>query len=266
MLSTNYCNYNFSNPDYDIIDRPNGTVEYLFLYFQTPMKIRLDGHIITTVPGACILIPPNTPTYYQAVCHFTNSFVHFYGPDADKIVSGFSNIPLNQIFYPMDVHTINQILKDIYTEDTSRDFLYENLIHNLICRLLITVSRQLGTSVHIPDYARDLYDTFQKARLTILTNPERNWTSASMAALTNLGSSQFYEYYRKFFHQSPKSELLNVRLERAQYMLQHENFNVATVAEYCGFCNLSHFTRYFKKRCGCTPGEFRNQKQKPFNG
>ena len=259
MLTTNYCHYNFSNPDYDIIDRPTGTDDYLFLYFLTPMKIRLHGHLVPAKPGACILIPPHTQTYYQAVKHFTNSFVHFSGDEAAQLVAQYPVIPVNEIFYPMDVNEINRILKEIYIEDTARQLHYEEAVHQLICKLFLTLSRQLNASTQIPEEDMTMYEAFQKARLTLLTHPERDWDTTSMAALVNLGISQFYEYYKRFFRASPKAELIRVRLERAQYLLLHENFSIAVVAQYCGFSNLSHFTRYFKGKYGCTPGEFRKK-------
>lgn len=259
MLSVNYCNYNFSNPDYDVIDRPCGTDDYLFLYFQTPMKIRLNGQTLPVRPGACILIPPNTPTYYYAVRHFTNSFVHFCGPEAPDLIKKYPDIPLNHIFYPANINEIHSILKEIYIEATAGALHFEEKIHHLICELFIAVSRQLCNSMLFPDSDRDLYETFGQARLMILTHPEKNWNVSSMAALTSLGSSQFYEYYRKFFNASPKSELLNARLELASYLLSHETFSVAVVAQYCGFSNLPHFTRYFKAKYGCTPGAFRHR-------
>ena len=187
MLTTNYCHYNFSNPDYDIIDRPTGTDDYLFLYFLTPMKIRLHGHLVPSKPGACILIPPHTQTYYQAVKHFTNSFVHFSGDEAAHLVAQYPAIPVNEIFYPMDVNEINRILKEIYIEDTARQLHYEEAVHQLICKLFLTLSRQLNASTQIPEEDMTMYEVFQKARLTLLTHPERDWDTASMAALVNLG-------------------------------------------------------------------------------
>lgn len=257
MLYTNYCNYNFSNPDYDVIDRPNGIPEYLFVYFQTPMRIRFGAETTILNPGACILIPPNGPTYYEALKHFKNSFVHFSGDEIESVMTHYEGIPRNQVFYPSDVSSINLTLKDIYTEYVTKNDYWEEKIDSLLRTLLIDVSRQLGTSSSVPSESRELYDIFQDARLNILTHPEQPWTSDTMSSLVHLGSSQFYVYYKDFFQRSPKSELLDVRMERAQYLLLHETFNIATVAQYCGFTNLSHFTRYFHKRYNMSPGAFR---------
>lgn len=40
-FSIQFCEYNYSNPDYDQIYRPNGSGDYLFLLFKTPMKVYL---------------------------------------------------------------------------------------------------------------------------------------------------------------------------------------------------------------------------------
>ena len=39
FFQINYCDYNHSNMDCDMINRPNGSGDYLFLYFLTPMKV-----------------------------------------------------------------------------------------------------------------------------------------------------------------------------------------------------------------------------------
>ena len=50
MFNVGYCGYNISNVDYDTINRPDGTPDYLFLYFLSPMIIELDN-IIVNIPA-----------------------------------------------------------------------------------------------------------------------------------------------------------------------------------------------------------------------
>lgn len=47
--------------------------------------------------------------------------------------------------------------------------------------------------------------------------------------------------------------LLDLRLSRAQAILQSKELNVAETAEACGFSNLSFFIRLYKKHFGHTP-------------
>lgn len=94
--------------------------------------------------------------------------------------------------------------------------------------------------------------------MEILTHIEREWTAETMAALTNMSVSQFYNLYRTFFGLSPKRDLLDTRIARVKYMLKVDQMSVGQAAELSGFHNMSHFTRYFKKECGMTPSEYKN--------
>ena len=76
-FSIQFCEYNYSNPDYDQIYRPNGSGDYLFLLFKTPMKVYLDKKLSISKENACILYAPGYEQYYKAVHRFRNSYLHF---------------------------------------------------------------------------------------------------------------------------------------------------------------------------------------------
>lgn len=255
MFHTGYCDYNRFNPDCDKIDRPAGSGDYLFLYFMTPMKVQMGAETVITKEGAFLLYSPGAPQIYQAVKKFKNSFVHFTC-DGDSFPDDY-HIPLNRIVYLPDPDAMNNLLKNIYVESVGRQEYYTEQIDKLMHLLFILFSRQLHTYPGESGIPADLYEQFKKARIEILTHIDREWSAKSMAALTNLGTSQFYSYYKLFFNRSPKSELLDARIQRSKYLLRVEKMPVGQAAALTGFGNLSHFTRYFKKECGVTPAEYR---------
>ena len=57
-FSIQFCEYNYSNPDYDQIYRPNGSGDYLFLLFKTPMKIYLDKNSVFPGKMRVFSMPP----------------------------------------------------------------------------------------------------------------------------------------------------------------------------------------------------------------
>ena len=58
----------------------------------------------------------------------------------------------------------------------------------------------------------------------------------------------------------PFVEYLNsYRLFQASVMLLSGADSVTAVAQSCGFDNLSYFNRLFRKKYGCTPGEYRKK-------
>lgn len=259
MFHPSYCDYNRSNPDYDKIDRPGGSGDYLFLYLITPMKIQFGTKTITTKEHSFLLYTPGEPQIYQAVRRFKNSFVHFTCDD-DAFLADY-HLPVNQIVYLPDPSAINSLLRSIYMESVLKQEHYPEQADLLMRHMFILFSRQLHICSKESDISSDLYEQFRKARTEILTHIDRAWDTDSMAALTNLGTSQFYHYYRLFFNRSPKSELLDARLERAKYLLRVESMPVNQAAVQAGFTNLSHFARYFKKESGMTPSGYAHSNQ-----
>lgn len=254
MFHTRYCDYNHSNPDQDFINRPEGSEDYLFLYFMTPMKIQIGAKKTVTKEGAFLLYTPGEPQIFQAVKRFRNSFVHFTCDD-DNFLKDY-NLPGNQIVYLPDPDAMNALFRNIYVESVVKPDYYQEQIDKLMHQLFILFSRQLHAYPKESGIHADLYEQFKKARIEILTHIDRDWDADSMAALTNLGTSQFYNYYKLFFNSPPKSELLDARIERSKYLLRVEKQPVGQAAIQAGFDNLSHFTRYFKKACGMTPTEY----------
>lgn len=255
MFRTGYCDYNRANPDCDIIDRPEGSGDYLFLYFMVPMKVQLGGRTQMAKEGAFLLYTPGEPQVYQAVRRFKNSFVHFTCDD-DGFLEDYG-LPVNRIVYPPDPGAINGLFKLIYVESVTKQDYYQEQLDKLMHQMFILFSRQLHSFPEGKGIHADLFEEFRKARIEILTHIDRKWDADSMAELTNLGTSQFYNYYRLFFNRSPKSELLDARIERSKYLLRVEKLPVAQAAAQTGFDSLPHFTRYFKKTCGMTPSEYR---------
>lgn len=257
MFHTGYCDYNRFNPDCDLINRPEGSGDYLFLYFMTPMKVQTGGRSCMTKEGACMLYTPGEPQIYQAVGRFKNSFVHFTCDD-DSFLTVY-DLPVNKIVYPPYPDAMNTLFKLIYVESVTKQDYYQEEIDKLMHQLFILFSRQIHTFPKGRDFQADLFEQFKQARTEILTHMDKKWDAESMAALTNLGTSQFYSYYKLFFNRSPKSELLDARMERSKYLLRVEKMPVGQAAAQAGFDSLPHFTRYFKKVCGMTPSEYGKQ-------
>ena len=112
MFHISYCDYNRSNPDGDRIDRPEGSGDYLFLYFMTPMKVQLGTENVLAREGAFLLYSPGYPQIYQAVRKFKNSFIHF-SSDSGRFLLEY-DIPVNQIVYLSNPGAMNELMKNIY--------------------------------------------------------------------------------------------------------------------------------------------------------
>lgn len=78
-----------------------------------------------------------------------------------------------------------------------------------------------------------------------------------LAKEAHISVSHFHKLFRKCCNITPGEYLLNLRLQKAQIMLLNSNLSVTEIAESCGFTNLYHFSRVFKKNKGISPSQYR---------
>lgn len=92
----------------------------------------------------------------------------------------------------------------------------------------------------------------------IFENYEKPITLADAANLIGMTETSFSRFFKKQTGRSFVESLNNIRLGKASRMLVDTTDSVVEISLNCGFNNLSNFNRIFKKKKGCTPGEFRN--------
>lgn len=258
-----FCEYNRSNPDEDQIFRPQGSGDYLFLLLKTPMKVYLDEGLIVTKENACILYTPGYCQHYQAIHRFRNSYLHF---TSEEPLEEWLEIPMNQIFYPENIAQIDEKIQELQTEYITKGLQTEAMCDVLIRQILILAARgEEGRAIRNRG-EESLYQSFQQLRLEMLRHYEKPWTTEELCRRVNLEKSQFYAVYKKYFNSTPHGDLIQVRLDKAKNLLTNQGMPIQQVADFCGFSNVSHFCRYFKRQCGCSPGAWSVQKNQREDG
>lgn len=216
MFEIHYCEYNRSNTDCDRIFRPQGSGDYLFLLLKTPMKFRMNGKISVLRENACLLYTPGVCQDYQAVRKFRNSYMHF---STDLALEKKYPIPVNRPFYPAAVSAIDQLLKEIQREYLEKSPYYQDQIRILTESLILKASRSLHHPAPAAFQDATLLQTFQALRLEMLEACQEDWPVERLLARCSMGKSQFYRYYRLFFHTTPKAELMEARMDKARILL-----------------------------------------------
>jgi len=252
FLVDTYCGYNYKNPNYDLIDRPNGSGDYLFLLFLHPMRVRLHNEFIYTKPNACILFSPGAPQYYGKVETFYNSFIHF---KADPLELASFSIPENTIFYPPNTDELNAFFKLIQAQFYTKEPFYLEEMDALVRQLFIHLHRSMQLTSPIRQ-EKNPYDLLKQVRINILSDANYPWTAHSMAELSFMSTSQFYYYYKLFFNSTPKADILEARLTQAKVLLLDHSLSIQDVAHQSGFHDLPHFSRSFKKHFGFSPRNY----------
>lgn len=79
----------------------------------------------------------------------------------------------------------------------------------------------------------------------------------SLAAAANVSPEHFSRKFKSAFNISPKRYMLQKRIAFAKQRLLLGTQSIDEVAEQCGFCDIFHFSRTFKKETTLSPSEFR---------
>jgi AraC-like DNA-binding protein len=82
-------------------------------------------------------------------------------------------------------------------------------------------------------------------------------TVDDMAKEAGLSASHFSSLFLKQFGMSPYQYLCRLRLDHARELLIKTDLSQQQIAEYCGFADVHHFSKAFKKETGQTPGAYR---------
>ena len=191
-FSIHICEYNRSNADYDIIYRPEGSGDYLFLLFKTPMRVYAGKQFSITQENACIFYTPGHEQHYQAVQKFRNSYVHFW---CNEDLGARYGIVPNMIFYPQNTEEIDEYIRCLQREYITKDPYAAEYEETLVRQMLITASRGMLLHRKAAAEPEGLYREFQELRLAMLSHYEKEWTMEKLCERANMEKSQFYSYY-----------------------------------------------------------------------
>ena len=101
-------------------------------------------------------------------------------------------------------------------------------------------------------------------------SPALNWISSyfsfhlsdplsveDMARRAHLSPSRFHELFKQQYGTTPHQYLMDMRISHACELLRNTALTQEQIAVYCGFSNVHHFSKAFKRKIGMPPGQFR---------
>lgn len=85
---------------------------------------------------------------------------------------------------------------------------------------------------------------------------DRDLKIIELAAIAQISPYHFIRLFRKTTGKTPHKYILQQRIEKAKYLLQHGKISISETAAMVGFCDQSHLTKYFKHSTGMTPRQY----------
>lgn len=74
-----------------------------------------------------------------------------------------------------------------------------------------------------------------------------------------MGYSSFRKEFKRLTGEPPNQFVLNLRLNRAKYLLETTSLTINEIAEQTGFESVFYFSKLFKKRNGRFPRFYREE-------
>lgn len=91
----------------------------------------------------------------------------------------------------------------------------------------------------------------------IIKNPEHQWHIEQMADMTYLSRATFMRLFKQIMGISPYAFILDLRLQKAAYLLKNTAHSILSIALDTGFSSDTNFAKAFKKQYQCLPHEYR---------
>ncbi|MEH6307666.1 two-component regulator propeller domain-containing protein [Olivibacter sp. CPCC 100613] len=120
-----------------------------------------------------------------------------------------------------------------------------------------TYSRQISVTVPEDEVVSEREKFLQKVVAYIHENMGNSQLSVeSVSAHLFISRASLYNRLLEFTGMTPVEFIRTAKLERAAYLLEKSDMNVAEVAYETGFANPNYFTKVFKAKYQLTPSEF----------
>lgn len=136
----------------------------------------------------------------------------------------------------------------------NRDALSQLETQNRLADIALAILRDNAVESPAPSAAPLSLDWFTSYLMLHLAEPI---SIADMARRASLSPSRFAAAFRAHFGMPPHQYLLHLRIAHAQELLSNSDATLNEITRFCGFADIHHFAKVFKRHTNQTPGEFR---------
>ncbi len=250
MAHIYYVEYDAIHPESFVFDIPEGHDCWLLVLTHTPAQFWVNGEMIEYPANCVVLYPPHYKILYRACTDkYANDWVRF---DSDEPYLIDVAIPLGIPFPLPDPDYCHKLFQLLVAENTSSNS-YRDLTIDYLFKILFN-------KLHEASKYTKIFCQFQalmELRRNIYNNPGHPWSVAAMADSLHLSSGYLQSLYKETFGVSCMNDVINCRIQYAKDQLIHSPFTITELSALCGYNNVEHFIRQFRKITGYSPRTFR---------
>lgn len=251
MIHIKYAEYDTSHSEDFVFDIPKGLDSWLLVLTQSPALFYTDNQLKEYPPNSAVLYKPNQKIFYRACAdRYVDDWIQFDTDENYVITTPIScGVPFI-IEDPAYCHKLYQLISTEHILNNNyKDISIDNLLKTLFNKLLES---------HNYRQVSPLYKNLNELKKEIYHNPNSDWTVAKMADRLNISVGYLEDIYKTTFGVTCMDDVINSRISLAKKYLLYNQYTIAEIVYLCGYRNIEHFFRQFKKITGVTPNRFRN--------
>lgn len=237
--------------------------QYFLSYFRTDYIYEINGELVRGNEGDFMIIAPGEIVYHgptpEAVEGFRNDWMYLTGSDFGELLSKYP-LPLGVPFAVKRSVYLSRTIDRIHKEKSFMLIGYKEKCDMIMTEMIIDLYRD-----YVNTGGGGLVDKIDFVRGEIMRDFARPHTLSDMARLSGYSESRFSALYKETYGVSPISDLINKRIEEAELLIRYGNLSLAEIAERVGFNSLYYFSKYFKKKLGKSPSEYKKTIEKKEN-
>jgi AraC-like DNA-binding protein len=250
MTTIYYIEYDASHPGDFVFDVPEGHDCWLLVITQTPAQFWVNGEMKEYPADCAILYPPHHKILYRACAYtYVNDWVRF---DSTETYVTEAPLPFGVPFHLHDPGYCHQLFQLLSTENLLTND-YRELSIDYLFRILFN---KLNESSHHVQHALQ-YQNLLDLRRAVHNSPGYHWTVPIMADYLHLSPGYLQTLYKTTFGISCIDDVIGCRIHLAKELLIHGSHTINEISVRCGYTNVEHFCRQFRKMAGCSPRDFR---------
>jgi len=254
------------NPEFTFDSTAGADDDCLVMCFRTEARILTSDGMETLRPGDCMIHAHAFRRFHTSIRGvqegFRNDWFYinstFFLPFLKK-----SGLPCNRLIPTGKPGLLAEHIHNLTQELSNPDEFSEEAIGYNIAMMLLSIKREhtlfLRKKTEMTRSQRYYCDAFRHLQEKIRREAERDFRIRDLAAEVNLSEERFNVLYHELFGTTPYREIIAERLIRAKRLLAATNMSLKEIAGLCGWQDVHYFSRLFRQKEECTPGEFRKK-------
>ena len=209
----------------------------------------LNGKKYTVKKGDLFVLPPKTPVMYYSSEHSPYFYYWFsiFGQGTNNLLQNLSFSLINPVRKCENYDEVLAVFESLTGQAQSIYSTKSHIYHlfSLLCKENLTIG-QIST--------QDSPLLEEILRFININYPNPELQISQMLDLFHINQTALYRLFSKGLGKSPKKYLLEVRMKKAQELLQ-QGKSVTNTAYAVGFPSLYHFSKQYKNFYGYSPSQ-----------